>query len=97
MLFTIPLSIIFEKTFFKIINTIGPKNKPIIPINLKPVYIAIKVKIGCVPIFLLINLGSSICLVTIVIIYNPINTNASDRFPSNAEAIAHGIITVPEP
>lgn len=44
--FTIPLSIIVSKTFCSIINTIGPMNKPINPINLNPVYIAIKVKIG---------------------------------------------------
>lgn len=38
-----PLSIAFEKTFFKMIKIIGPANNPNIPKNLKPVYIEIKV------------------------------------------------------
>ena len=37
--------------FFKMIKIIGPTNIPITPINLNPVYIAIIVKIGCMPIF----------------------------------------------
>ena len=41
-----PLSITLAKIFLNIINTIGPISNPIIPIILKPVYIAIKVKIG---------------------------------------------------
>lgn len=49
--FTKPLSKKLEKTFFNIIKIIGPKNIPITPINLKPVYIAIIVKIGCIPMF----------------------------------------------
>ena len=40
----------------------------IMPINLKPVYIAIKVKIGCIPMFLLTNFGSNICLTMDIII-----------------------------
>lgn len=97
IVFTIPSSIIFAKTFFRIIRIIGPRNKPIIPIILNPVYIAINAKIGCVPIFLLTSFGSSICLITIVIIYKPISTKANETFPSIQESIAHGIITVPEP
>ena len=41
-----PLSIKLAKIFLNIINTIGPISNPIIPITLKPVYIAIRVKIG---------------------------------------------------
>ena len=48
---TTPLSINVAKIFFRIIKIIGPITMPKIPINLKPVYIAIKVKIGCIPIF----------------------------------------------
>lgn len=46
MVLNTPLSIKLEKIFLTIIRTIGPIRSPIIPINLKPVYIAIKVKIG---------------------------------------------------
>ena len=68
-----------------------------IPINLNPVYIAIKVKIGCIPILLLTSFGSTICLTTNVKIYKPINNKASEILPSKKENIAQGIITVPEP
>lgn len=46
MVLNTPLSIKLEKIFLTIIRTIGPIRSPITPINLKPVYIAIKVKIG---------------------------------------------------
>ena len=79
------------------ISIIGPRNKPIIPINLKPVYIDIKVKIGCMPILLLMSFGSNTCLTIIVITYKPINTNANEILPSATKKTAQGIITVPEP
>lgn len=44
--FIIPLSNIVEKIFFNTIKIIGPISIPKIPINLNPVYIAIKVNIG---------------------------------------------------
>ena len=56
---TIPLSIIVSNTFCKIINTIGPINSPIIPENLNPVYIAINVNTGCIPILFPTTLGSN--------------------------------------
>lgn len=59
IVFTIPLSIIVSNTFCKIISTIGPMNNPIIPENLKPVYIAINVNTGCIPILFPTTLGSS--------------------------------------
>lgn len=65
---TIPLSIIVSKTFCKIINTIGPINKPIIPENLKPVYIAINVNTGCIPILFPTILGSNNWRTTSIII-----------------------------
>lgn len=58
---------------------------------------AINVKIGCVPIFLLTSFGSSICLTIIVTIYKPTKTNANEILLSSHENTAHGIITVPEP
>ncbi len=76
---------------------IGPINIPIIPIALYPVYMAINVNIGCIPIWLLTTFGSTSCL-TIVIITNRIN-NARLKFmsPCIAHIIAHGINIVPEP
>ena len=68
MLFTTPSSIKVAKTFFIIIKIIGPINIPSTPINLKPVYMAINVKIGCVPMCLLTNLGSKNCLTVDIII-----------------------------
>ena len=64
---------------------------------MKPVYIAINVKIGCIPNCPLTILGSIICL-TIVIINHKINTpNANFISPLKALIIAHGIITLPDP
>ena len=65
---TIPLSIIVSKTFCKIISTIGPINKPIIPENLKPVYIAINVNTGCIPILFPTILGYNNWRTTSIII-----------------------------
>ena len=79
------------------IKIIGPTNNPSIPISLNPVYIAINVKMGCIPILELISLGSSICLTITVITYKPIKTKAKEILPSKADIIAQGIITVPEP
>ena len=59
ILFTIPLSIIVSNTFCNIINTIGPIINPINPDILKPVYIAISVNIGWIPMFLPTILGSN--------------------------------------
>lgn len=87
----------FENTFFKIIKTIGPTKSPITPKNLKPVYIAIKVYIGCMPILLLTILGSINCLIAKVKIYNPINEVPRDVSLFIKDKIAHGIKTVPEP
>lgn len=42
--------LLFDRILFSIIKIIGPISNPIIPIILKPVYIAIKVNIGCIPI-----------------------------------------------
>ena len=67
------------------------------PITLNPVYIAIKVKIGCTPIFLLTNFGSKICLATDMIINNTMMAIPKFRSPFIAQRIAQGIITVPEP
>lgn len=97
IVFTIPSSIRFEKTLFNIINTIGPINSPISPIILKPVYIAINVNIGCIPIWPLIILGSVICLTTNINIYIANIVIASDISPLNAEIIAQGIMAVPAP
>lgn len=72
-------------------------NIPIIPITLYPVYMAINVNIGCIPIWLLTTFGSNNCL-TIVMIINK-TTNAIDKFifPLKADTTAQGNITVPEP
>ena len=83
--------------FLRIIKIIGPKNRPSNPITLKPVYIAIRVKIGCIPILLLTSFGSSICLNTNDKTYKPTNSKESEILPSIKENIAQGIITVPEP
>ena len=97
MLFTTPSSIKVAKTFFIIIKIIGPINIPSTPINLKPVYMAINVKIGCVPMCLLTNLGSKNCLTVDIIISKTIIAIPNFKSPFNPEIIAHGTITVPEP
>ena len=97
ILLTIPSSIIVLNIFFSIIKTIGPINNPNNPVILNPVYIAIKVKIGCIPILLLTTLGSAICLVISIIIYKIINATPKLKLPLVADIIAHGIIIVPEP
>lgn len=83
--------------FFNIIRIIGPKNNPKMPLILKPVYIAIKVNIGCMPILLLTILGSVNCLIINMITYSTNIVIANAIFPSIAERIAHGNITVPAP
>ena len=95
--FPTPLSIIVANIFFNIIKTIGPINIPNTPIILNPVYIAIRVKIGCIPMCLLTTLGSANCLIIDIITHNI--TTASARFisPFIADITAHGIIAVPEP
>ena len=95
--FKIPLSIKSLNIFFKIIKRIGPTNIPKTPISLKPVYIAIIVKIGCIPIFPLTILCSINCLVTLIIINKIIIDIPSVKSPFSPEIIAHGIITVPDP
>ena len=97
IVFTIPLSKLFSKIFFKIISTIGPISIPIIPINLNPVYIAIKVKIGCIPILLLTIFGSKNCLNAITKIYNPKIEKPTDFSLFRNRIILQGIITVPAP
>ena len=82
---------------FIIIKIIGPINKPNTPIILYPVYIAIKVNIGCIPISLLTILGSTNCLTTISTIYNTIKAIPKFISPFIADIIAHGNIIVPEP
>ena len=84
-------------TFFIIIKIIGPNNKPSIPKNLNPVYIAINVNIGCTPMFLLTSLGSKNCLTTDIIISNTIIAIPKFKSPFNPAIIAQGTITVPEP
>ena len=96
-LFIIPFSILTLKMFFKIINIIGPMNKPSTPIVLKPVYIAIKVNIGWIPIWPLTTLGSTSCLTINIIAKITISAIPRLNSPFNAEIIAHGTITVPEP
>ena len=97
IVFTTPLSIIVSNIFFNIIKIIGPIIIPIIPIILKPVYIAIDVNIGCIPIWLLTILGSINCLITIIIIYKTINDIASVISPLKADITAQGNIMVPAP
>ena len=79
------------------IRIIGPIRSPITPITLNPVYIAINVKIGCIPIFLLTNLGSNTCLAIDIIISKTIIAIPKFISPLIPLKIAHGIITVPEP
>ncbi len=83
--------------FFKIIKTIGPINNPSTPVILKPVYIAINVNIGCIPILSLTILGSINCLTIRIIAYIIIIAIPNFKSPFNAEIIAQGTITVPEP
>ena len=92
-----PLSIKLANIFLNIIKTIGPIRRPIIPITLKPVYMAIRVNIGCIPIFLLTNLGSNICLVIDIKISRTIIAIPNLISPLMPDKIAHGIITAPEP
>lgn len=97
ILFTSPLSIVFEKIFFSIIKIIGPAKSPINPKNLNPVYIAIKVKIGCMPILLLTIFGSMNCFASSVNIYKPKSAEPKDISEFIKEIIAQGISTVPLP
>lgn len=97
MLLTIPFSIIVLNIFFNIIKIIGPIKSPNTPVNLNPVYIAINVKIGWIPILLLTILGSNNCLATIIITSIIIIYIPSGKSPFIATTIAHGTITVPEP
>ena len=83
--------------FFSIISTIGPKSKPHTPINLKPVYIAISVNIGCIPILPLTILGSTNCLTILITHHNAKIPIANFKSPVNAKNPDHGSITVPEP
>lgn len=94
---TTPLSINVANMFFKTIKIIGPTNIPIIPINLNPVYIAIKVNIGCIPIFPPTILGSINCRTTDIIIHKTKIHNARFKSPEHAVIIAHGIMKVPAP
>lgn len=91
------MSIIVPKIFFRIINIIGPNNIPKIPINLNPVYIAINVKIGCIPICPETTLGSINCLTIPIIASKIIKLIPKFKFPSQAATIAHGIIAEAEP
>ena len=93
----IPSSIIGEYISFKIKSTIGPSIIPITPIVLYPVYIAIKVKIGCIPICLLTNFGSNKFLTTPITDHNAIIKKPSKISPFKASIIAQGTITAPEP
>ena len=79
------------------INIIGPNNIPNTPINLNPVYIAISVNIGCIPICPLTIFGYINCL-TIDIIAHKIKIAIPSLIsPEKAKNIAHGTITVPDP
>ena len=97
MLFIIPFSILTLNMFFSIISIIGPKNNPSMPIVLNPVYIAISVNIGCIPILLLTILGSTSCLIISIIAYIIIIAIPNFMSPFNADITAHGINTAPEP
>ena len=92
-----PLSIKLAKIFLNIIKTIGPIKSPSIPIILNPVYIAINVKIGCTPIFLLTNFGSKTCLDIDIIISKIIIAIHKFISPLIAQIIAQGIIKDPDP
>ena len=83
--------------FFNIIRIIGPINSPSTPDTLNPVYMAIKVNIGCIPIWFPTIRGSINCLTTDITIHKPKTHNASVILPLHADIIAQGIITVPEP
>ena len=83
--------------FFNIIKIIGPKSKPNTPMNLNPVYIAINVKIGWMPILPLTILGSKNCLTILIIHHKTKMPMASFKSPVKARNPAHGSITVPEP
>lgn len=97
MLFIIPFSILTLNMFFSIINTIGPANSPSSPIVLNPVYIAINVNIGCIPILLLTIFGSTSCLIISIVAYIIIIAIPNFKSPFSADITAHGTITVPEP
>lgn len=97
MAFIIPLSILAEKIFFNTTNIIGPNKSPSTPINLNPVYIAISVKIGCIPILLLTSFGSRICFTTTVKIYKPNKAKANPLFSFNNSIKTQGKNTVPAP
>lgn len=88
---------VFEKIFLRIIKIIGPASSPKSPKNLNPVYIAIKVKIGCIPILLLTILGSKNCFARSVKIYNPKSNEPSEILLFINDIIAHGISIVPLP
>ena len=92
-----PLSSMFPNRFFKMIRAIGPINNPIIPDTLKPVYIAINVNIGWIPMWFPTILGSINCLTIDIKIHNDKIHIAKDMSPLQAEIIDHGIITLPEP
>ena len=92
-----PLSIKLANIFLNIIKTIGPIKSPITPITLNPVYIEIKVNIGCIPMFLLTNFGSKICLIIDIVISKTIIAIPKLISPLIADKIAHGIITAPDP
>ena len=62
---------------------------------LKPVYIAISVNIGCIPICLLTTLGSISCLTVEIIVNKTIRAIANWISPLIAEITAQGTITVP--
>ena len=83
--------------FFRIIKAIGPINKPITPDILNPVYIAINVNIGWIPMWLPTILGSINCLTTDIIIHSTNILIASLMSPLHAVIIAHGTITLPDP
>ena len=97
IVFITPPSIKLAKTFFNIIKIIGPASSPKIPQTLNPVYIAIKVKIGCTPICLLTSLGSKNCLAVDIIINKTIIAIPKTTSPFSPQIIAHGTMTGPEP
>ena len=85
------------KIFLKIISNIGPNISPHTFHILYPVYIAINVNAGCMPICLLTNFGSKNCLTTLIITHKPSMATPSTMSPFKALIIAQGIIAVPEP
>lgn len=91
------MSIIVPYIFFNIISTIGPKSKPHTPINLNPVYIAISVNIGCIPILPLTIFGSTNCLTILIMHHKTKIPIANFKSPEKAKNIAQGSITVPDP